>query len=909
MADDDPPVKKDFFISYNKADREWAEWIAQQLEQAGNYSVVIQAWDFRPGGNFVLDMQRALVGCNRMVAVLSPDYLTSGFTASEWATAFADDSTGLRQKLVPVRVRECKPDGLLANIVYIDLLSLTAANAVKALLTGVDRTPVDRTTPRPFPGISKDVGECKKRPPGMLPPIWNVPHLRNPNFIEPGQRLRELRDGLRSGRPGDFTRALAGLGGVGKTQLAVEYAYRHATDYALIWWLRAEQAETLAADYAALATKLALAEKEAKEQPVIVAAVRGALQRRYDWLLIFDNANAPEEIRSYLPGAGGHVLITSRHPGWGGIAKQMEIKKWPRDVAVGFLLKRTAQSDADAARELACELDHLPLALEQAAAYIDSAQHTLAGYLASAREMSLQNRFALFPHGPPSTDCPATVATTWVLSLQKLELESPPGVALLHLCAFFAPDKIPREVIVAGAENLPKLLRTAVSNPVSFDETVIAIRRYSLIESDRRDSTLSMHRLVQAVIRGRLEQAGRQHWAEIAVKLVNNAFPSDSDDVRTWKASDRLLPHAIATADFAENLGVGLEAAARLINQMGTYSWGRAEFGAAKAAFERALRIDEKIFGPDHHEVATDVNNLGSVLKDMGDLDGARAAFQRALQINEQVFGSNHPKVAVNVNNLGGVLQDLGDSDGAKAAFERALQIDEKTYGPDDSNVATDVNNLGSVLRTLGDLRGAETAFKRALSIAEKVFGRDHQQVAIYVNNLGLVMRDRGNLDGAKAAFERALRIGEMTLGLDHPKVAIRVNNLGTVLRALEDLPGAKAAFERALRIDEEALGPNHPGLTTDIDNLGTLLQELGDLSNAKAAFERALQIDENALGPDHPNVARDIYNLGGVLKALNDIRGARNAYQRALTIFRDFYGDEHPNTIAARENLEVLTS
>lgn len=552
MAENDPPSKKDFFISYNKADREWAEWITQQLEQLGGYTAVVQAWDFRPGGNFVLDMHRAVQTCDRTLAVLSPDYLTSIFTAPEWAAAFGADSTGFQQKLVPVRVRDCKPDGLLSNIVYIDLLNLNAEKASKALLAGVARGPVDRKAPRPFPGMANAAMQGQPRPPGMLPDIWSIPHLRNPNFTEPGQRLTEIRDALLSGKPAALTQALAGLGGVGKTQLAIEYAYRHASDYALVWWVRSEQAATLAADYAALATALDLPEKDSSKQPVIIGAVREALQHRRDWLLVFDNANAPEEIRNYLPASGGHVLITSRHAAWGGVAQAVPIKKWTPAVAAEFLLKRTGQADAHAARELGRELDYLPLALEQAAAYIDSAQKMLTGYLTLFREHQL----ALLKRGIPGTDYPATVGTTWELSFQRLETESPGGVALLQLCAFLAPDDIPRDVIVSGAAHLPKLLRETVSDALAFDETVSAIRRYSLIDATG-DSTFSMHRLVQAVIRDRLDPPARQSWAEMAAKVINQAFPDASHEVRTWKECERILPHAIIVGDFAEGLVVG----------------------------------------------------------------------------------------------------------------------------------------------------------------------------------------------------------------------------------------------------------------------------------------------------------------------------------------------------------------
>ncbi len=791
MPESAPTQRKDFFISYNKADRTAAEWIAWQLEEEGKYTVVIQAWDFGPGCNFIAEMDRAVQECDRVLAVLSPDYLTSLYTKPEWMAYFVHDPIGTQRRILPVRVRECEFKGLLAPIVYTDLVGKEEADATLLLLEDVRKilaiaeTGRDKPKRKPdFFGRPPRAIPSKPRFFGALPDIWNIPHLRNPNFTEPGDRLAEMRAALQSGKAAALTQALAGLGGMGKTQLAVEYAYRHAGDYTLVWWLRSEQPAALAAEYAALAQKLDLPEKDAQEQPAIIAAVHDALRHRRDWLLVFDNANTPEEIRGYLPGAGGHVLITSRHAAWGGIAQKVEVKKWPSGVAVEFLLKRlgktdgpSAQVDAAAAADIARELDCLPLALEQAAAYIESTGGTLAGYLTLFKK----HHVALLKHGKPGTDYPATVATTWEISFQQLERESPAGAALLHLCAFLAPDDIPRDIIAAGAEHLPEPLRAAAGDALAFDEAVAAIRRYSLIETGG-DSTLSLHRLVQAVIRDRLDKSGCKQWAESAVKVVNEAFPNDSEDVLTWKDCDRLLPHAVATADFAENLDVVMEIAARLINQMGAYAWGRAEYDTAKAAFERALKIDEKAFGPDHPNVAIRVNNLGTVLQALGDFPGAKAAVERALRIDEKVFGPDHPNVAIRVNNLGNVLQALGDLPGAKTALERALRMGEKTLGPDHPSVAIRINNLGTVLKDLGDLPGAKSALERALRMDEKALGPDHPNVAIRVNNLGNVLRDLGDLPGAKAAFERALAIFRKYLGDDHP-------NTKVVRAHLESLP------------------------------------------------------------------------------------------------------------------------
>ena len=858
MADNDPPSKKDFFISYNKADREWAEWLAWHLEDSGSYSVIIQAWDFGAGCNFVLEMDRAIRECERVLAVLSPDYLTSLFTKPEWAAYFAQDSTGQDRRIVPVRVRECEPKGLLAAIVYADLVGKPDTEAKAALLEAVK---LGRRKPESAPGFPGRKVVNKPRFPGALPEIWNVPHLRNPNFTEPGGRLTEMRDALRNGRPAALTQALAGLGGVGKTQLAIEYAYRFAADYGIVWWVRSEQAATLAADYAALATKLDLAEKDAAEQPIIVSAVRDALQQRRDWLLIFDNANGPEEIRDYLPAQGGHILITSRHAAWGGVAQTVPVKRWASEVAVEFLLKRTGHTDVDAAKELGSELDYFPLALEQAASYIDSAQKTLLGYLALFR----QHHLDVLKRGKPASGYPATVGTTWELSFQRLEVESPGGAVLLQFCSFLGPDDIPRDLIATDLAQLPESLRETVNDPLAFDEAVSAIRRYSLIEV-RGDSTLSMHRLVQAVVRDRLEISERRRWVVIAVNVVNNMFPKGSSDVRTWKECDRLLPHAIAATELAENLNVGWENTASLVNRVGTYAFGRAEYAKAKAATERALKIAESALGSDHPTVAVYLNNLGAVLRTVGDFAEAKASYERAISIGQKTFGPDHHQVAAYLSNLGGVLRDLGDFVGAKAAIERALKIDEKVFGAHSPDVATDVNNLGTVLASLGDLTGAKTAFERAFKIDEESLGIDHPEVATDLNNIGSVLTDLGDFTEAKAAFERALKIAEKQLGPDHPKVAISLNNIGRLARKQGDLGLAKGVYERALRIDEKTFGSDHFKIGTRLSIVASLLRDLGDFSGAKKAYERALKIFQRSLGESHPNTRRvreDLASLG----------------------------------------------
>ena len=859
----------------------------RQLKEAG-YEVIIQAWHFRPGSDFVLEMQQAAINSDRTLIVLSQNYLDAEYTQPEWSSAFARDPTGRERILVPVRIAECQPEGMLQTRVHIDLVGKEPEVAKQALLDGIkpDGTPL---TPPSFPG-----GAPTPQPtfPGVSPaPIWNVPHQRNPNFTGRDELLVSLREALESGTPAALTQAITGLGGVGKTQLALEYAYRHAGDYEIVWWVRSEEAAQLASDYAGLAERLNLPEKEAQDQSVTVEAVREALRQRGGWLLVFDNAQAREALGGYIPqGDAGNVIVTSRNAVWGDVAKPLEVQVLEREDSVAFLLNRAGQSDSEAADALAAELGDLPLALEQAGAYIDETRSTLAGYLTLFREQ----RSDMMTRNAPSRYYNFDVATTWTMSMQNVRKEEPVAADLLNLCAFLAPDDIPLDVIRAGAEHLPDDLKAVAANTVEWNKVIAALRRYSLstVEGDN----LSLHRLVQAVTRDGLSEEETRRWAGAAVEIVNAALPEEARDVRTWPTYDRLVPHALIAAGHADRLQVSLGPAQRLLDRVASNLGGRARYRESKDLFERALAMAEAAFGHNGTEVAGTANNLGFVLRDMGDLAGAKVHFERALAIGE---------TATRVANLGGVLRDMGDLPGAKTLRERALAIGEEELGPDHPAVAVHVNNLGAVLQAMGDKEGAKEYFERALAIDEQALGPEHPTVAIRLNNLGFVLDEMGELEVAKAQFERALVINEAAYGPDHPAVATGVSNLGRVLLEMGDLQGAKAHCERALVIDEAAYGPDHPEVATDVNNLGNVLQEMGDLPEAQAYHERALAISERALGPDHPNTGMFVGNLGGVLRAMGDLPGAKAHFERALGIFEEKLGEEHPSTVAVRGRLE----
>jgi len=897
-------VPKNFFISYTRADRSWAAWIAWHLQEAG-YTTVFQDWDFRPGSNFVLDMQSAAANAERTIAVLSPDYLTASFAQPEWATAFARDPTGAKRLLLPVRVRECDPQGLLPQIVYIDILGLPEAAARKALLAGVVRGRVDPKTKPDFPLTPE---AQKPRFPGTLPPVWNISFNRNRNFTGRVQLLGRLRAALTSGQPAALTQAIYGLGGVGKTQTAVEYAYRFTAEYEVVWWIRADEPTTLAVDYAALGSALGLPEKDASEQSAIVGAVRRWLNQNGGWLLVFDNAQYPRDVNNYLPqGSTGHVIITSRNSNWRGDVSALSVDLMERKEAVDFLLKRTnstKSTDRRAASRLAKALGDLPLALEQAGAYIEETACSISDYLSLFQQHALE----LLGRYPRTGAYKETVATTWSVSFEQVKRESPEAEDLLSLCAFLAPDEIPLDDIMSkGIQHLPDSLAEAIKNPIAFRDVVASLRRYSLVKvSENR--LLSVHRLVQAVGRTRLKPEDMKAWAGIAVTLLSEAFQFDSK-LGTWPACSSLLPHALAATEHAKALQVAYKATGRLLTAVGKYSVGRAEFAKVKTAFKQALALDEKIHGANHPTVAEDANNLGFLLKDQGELKEAKKYFEQALEINLKACGSTHPKIAVSRNNLGIILKDLGDREGAKKQFERALKINLESYGQDHPEVAVNLNNLGYLLKDKGDVKRAREYFERALKINESTYGPDHLSVATYLSNLGIIFKDLGDAERAQTYFERALKISEACYPPHHPEIATNLNNLGYLMKERGDPGRAREYFERVLNINEAVYGIDHPNVASTLSNLGYLRKVGGDFEGARAYFERALAIDKAAYGPNRSDVAMILNQLGNVVELQGDLKRARTLYKRAVTIFAKVLGRDDPSTVEARNNLAACAS
>jgi len=455
-----------------------------------------------------------------------------------------------------------------------------------------------------------------------LSSLLNLPFDRNPFFTGRESELQELHRRLHQNQSAAIGQksAVSGLGGIGKTQLAVEYAYRHYEAYSYILWAHADSVESLNIWYAELATRLELPEKQEQEQEIIVQAVKRWLQREQGWLLILDNADTPSLLPDFLPSTiGGHLLITTRAADVStqivGIGHSFVVENFSDEQGALFLLHRSGLLASDATldqaeekmRQLAMQISHelggLPLALDQAGAYLKATGSSLAVY----QQIYQQHRIQLLKERR-SVDHPEPVATTWNISFRRVEQQNPAAADLLRFCAFLAPNAIPEEILRNGAEELGKTLAPIAADPFLLNGAIENLLAYSLIGRDAQAQTLSVHRLVQAVMRDSLPAESQQQWMQHALGAVNAAFPNI--EYANWPTCDRLLPHALVCATWGEQLPDILPITARLLNQAGIYLYSRARYSEAEPLYQRALAIREQQLGADHPDTARSLNNL-----------------------------------------------------------------------------------------------------------------------------------------------------------------------------------------------------------------------------------------------------------------------------------------------------------
>jgi tetratricopeptide (TPR) repeat protein len=788
-----------------------------------------------------------------------------------------------------------------------------------------------------------------------VPVIWGSVPQRNKNFTGRESLLLELRRRVTGDVTAVLPHALQGLGGVGKTQLAIEYAYRYSGDYQVVWWVPADQPALVRSALAGLAPRLGLTSIAPGRIEDAVAAVLDALRRGqpYDrWLLIFDNADQPEMIRDLMPHGSGNVLVTSRNHRWHSMADTVEVNVFSRTESLEFLNRRVAGIARKDADRLANELGDLPLALEQAGALQAETGMSVEDYL----DLLGKEATKLLAENPPS-DYPVPVAAAWSLSVARLREQMPFAMELLRRCAFFGPEPINRDLLNLGRYVLDSPLRESLADPITVSRATRELGRYALARIDNNRKTLQVHRLIQKLIRDELTDEETVRISHEVHRLLAAADPDDADALDKWPDYEALLPHigpsAVVESSQPEvrrlvgnivrylyNIGDtrgSLAEANRALEQWTPHSgdnnrdvlvmrrrkadalWALGEFDEAYTLRQATLERMRNVLGENDEETLLITNGHGSDLRVRGDFSAARALDEDSLRRHRDVFGDEHIETFAAANNL------AADHE-LNSAYEAARALDEKTYqdrrdfyGQDDHPlVIFSLNSVGRDLRQSGNYLKAHEFAEQAYELfrdvtRQRLLPSNHAWVLLQAKDLSVARRMAGDFPGALELARQVHEQYDLHFTENHPDTLAAAINLGNSLRRAGQLEAAATIIEVTVAGYRKVLGPGHPYTHASILNLAVVRRQIGReqdgrelVEEAKERLTEALAGLRITLGDNHHYTLTCSTSLANACADLGDFEAARNLEENALPRLIALLGEDHPHALMCAANLAL---
>jgi tetratricopeptide (TPR) repeat protein len=746
----------DVFLSHYSGDKPQVEALAARLMDEERLRPFLDKWHLVPGEPWEEALEEALDLSRTCAVFLGPNGL-GPWENEEMRVALDERVRDKSYRVIPVLLPGAEPKDrktlprFLTRLTWVDFRGgLDDPEAFRRLVAGIRGLAPGR---KPANAQQDD------------PRIFNLPFSRNKFFTGRDEILKGLH---KSFNAGEMVQALNGIGGVGKTQTALEYAYRYLQHYQFLLWVQAHSRETLVTDFVSIASLLNLPEKNAPDQSEAVSAVKRWFDNNDGWLLILDNADDLVMAREFIPlRKRGHILLTTRAQNTRPIAvRQAVLSMEPQDGAL-LLLLRMGKIEKDEPLESAPEefrnqaealsivLDGLPLALDQAAAFIDEKPSTLKEYLTFYES---EGRELLKRRGRLAEDH-SSVTVTFSLAFKKVADDNPVAADLLRVCAFLEADLIPEEIFSEGAKELGEAIGSLAESPLDLSDAIEAAGRFSLLQRHPEVRTVSIHRLVQAVLKDEMDSDDRRMWAERTVRRVNAVFP----DVKysNWPTCDRLIAHAQSLASLIDEYGFDFPEAARLLNEAGYYMYERAQYAEAEPLYQRALAIREKALGPEHLHTARSLNNLALLYKSQGRDAEAEPLYQRSLAIREKALGPDHPNTSISLNNLASLYYSQDRDAEAEPLLQRALDTREKALGPDHPDTSISLNNLASLYYSQDRDAEAEPLLQRALDIREKTLGQEHPYTATGLEKYAALMRKLNRKKEAAELEARAKGIRE----------------------------------------------------------------------------------------------------------------------------------------------------
>ncbi|MDS0137281.1 tetratricopeptide repeat protein [Amycolatopsis sp. CM201R] len=783
-----------------------------------------------------------------------------------------------------------------------------------------------------------------------VPPIWGSIPPPNPNFTGRDELLTQLSERLGAGTTAVLPATLHGMGGIGKTQMATEYIYRHLQDYDIVWWIQATRSSQINASLTELAQHLRL--PGAQEAITAVPAVKEALRlgRPYRrWLLVFDSAEDPEMVRPFFPvGGPGDILVTSRNPNWAGVARPLEVAVFERGESKMLLSRRGPQLDDADADRISEKLGDLPLAIEQAAAWLAETGMTAGEYLRLFDEKVAEILDTSSPQ-----DYETSVAAAWNVSFDQLTESNPAAHQLLQVCAFFAPEPVSRSLFtgVRGLTVSPDLDQ-ALSDPIKLSRAFRDINRFGLAKIDHRTTTILLHRLVQLVLRNRMSEHQRREMRHGAHTLLANLDPNNPASPAQWQRYQEILPHIYdaelieCTDKWVRQLVINLmkflyhwgdHDGAVTLAQRAVDAWARDRIerqrggeapiedpplqeleaserlaffqwtvgryvDAAKTGQDTFERYREQV-GADHEDTLNAQLTYAVMLKARGD-------FAEALRLNEEIyvkargiFGKDDPITLQSANDYVTALLLMGDYGEADALATDTYRRYVEVFGYDNASTVTVQVLMVIARRELGNYPWARIEQEQITNRLEKFLGEDSISTLRRKHHLAVACRKDGEHKTALRISEDALRRFRIRYGDKHPSALACALGHSIDLRHDRKFTMARELGEEVFELYRESLGENHPHTQSAALDLGVTMRLSGDPSGARAVDERSLEAFRDQLGEEHPHTIVCAIDVASDLAALGRVDEAAERDAELLERSRRVLGEDHPTTLAVQLN------
>jgi tetratricopeptide (TPR) repeat protein len=919
-------IPLEVFFSYAPEDEEYRKRLAKALRMLEREELITGWHDQKvsPGIKRASEIDAHLESAHIILLLISPDFLASDYYWEKEAQTAMKRSEARQTRVIPILVRPSD----WTKTLFSKLQALPTNGKPVTLWANKDEAFLNITQ-----GIRDAVSDIKKngvssqKTNSPIPPIKMIPYRRNPFFTGRDDILIRLHNQLQTTKKAALSQpvAMSGLGGVGKTQVAVEYAYRYRENYQTILWVNASNPQEMLEDFARLASVLQLPEQNAQEQQQTIQAVKQWLDTHTDWLLIFDNADTLADIYDYLPQENkGHILLTTRAQTMSGIAQKIEIKTMASEEGISLILKRAGILPPDVPLTEASETDHdgaqiivdlmggLPLALDQAGAYIEETQESLSNYILlfqQQRAILLKNRGGHISLNVNAKDKASSdhlpVTTTWSMAFEKIKQANPSAIELICLCAFLTPDAIPEDLLTENVALFNPLLQSAVTNRDTFNKTLALLIDYSLLSREPRSHTLNMHRLIQAVIKDEMTEEQHVYWSQVAIHLVSQIFPFD--EPAPWPKSLRYILSGLLAIEYINRWNVTSNDATELLNTIGTYFVRHGQYNEAEKLYQHALATMQYTLGPEHPNTLSSMNNLASLYSNQGKYEQAEELCQCTLTTRKRILGPEHLDTLSSMGNLAILYKNQGKYKQAEELYQRALAIGESTLRPEHPNILSNMNNLAVLYYKQGKYEQAEELHQRALAIRERILGPEHPDTLMSMSNLAILYDEQGKYEQAEELYQRALATMEHILGPEHPDTLSNMNNLAGLYDEQGKYEQAEELYQRALVTRERILGSEHPDTLNSVNNLAVLYDKQGKHKQAEELYQYAQDTMERILGPEHPNTLMSVSNLASLYYNQGKYKQAEKLYQHAQDTMERILGPEHPDTLMSVSNLASL--